>query len=203
MQIDPLVRVSHICDAADLLGDGTVAGGGGMRWLGPRGAMAAGPAFTLLQRAVTGPAGGSERQLQHRDVALSLAAPGEIIVIQVEGDTVGATWGEAHAMRAHKRGVAGALIDGATRDIDSLAGLGIPILVRGASPFKSTGRLETVALRGEVEISGVRIAQGDFVAIDADGFVRLRAAQAKAILASAAEIARKEAERNVELGVPG
>lgn len=198
MQVDPLVRVSHLADAADLLGDATAAGHGGLRWLGPKGGMAFGPAFTVLQRAVT-PGEGVTPELRHAEVAATLAAPGDIIVIKVTGKTVGATWGEAHSMRAHNRGVAGMLIDGATRDLDSLAVLEMPILVRGASPFRSVGRLETVSLKDEVELSGVRIAQGDFVAIDGDGFIRLRAANTAPVLERAAEIARKEAARNTLL----
>lgn len=72
-------------------------------------------------------------------------------------------------MRAGDRGVAGVLIDGMTRDFDGLRERGFAVLCRGSSPLKSTGRLETVGLRCDVEIAGVRISHGDLVAINADG----------------------------------
>jgi len=43
------------------------------------------------------------------------------------------------------------------------------------------------------------MAHGDFVAIDGDGFIRLRTDQAAAVLARAAEIAHKEIARNTLL----
>jgi len=155
--------------------------------------FAIGTAFTVHQRA----SGGG--QLRHREVAESLSQAGDIIVIAAS-DTMGATWGEAHAMRAAARGVAGVLIDGFTRDTTFFAEAALgPVLCRGGSPFKSVGRLETLAIREPVQIMGQTVRHGDIIAMDADGFVAFAPDDADRILGKAAEIAQAEAQRNAEL----
>lgn len=189
-------RVSHLADAADRLGCGLGAGASLSTWLGARGTMAIGKAFTIQQRAVVVPPGAVEPELRHGEVVKSLANPGDLVVIDIDGDTSGATWGEAHTLRAIKRGLAGVLINGYTRDRDGLLARGFPVLCQGASPFRSTGRLETVAVACTVDFMGVDIRHGDIVAIDSDGFIRIRAEQAEAVIALAREIALREQERD-------
>ncbi|SDN41289.1 RraA family protein [Ensifer sp. YR511] len=199
MKIDPLVRVTHIADAADELGLSVGSGSCGLQWLGRSGEMAIGQAFTIHQRAVEAKVGEAAPKLLHKDVVSELVQPGDLVVIQVEGATRGATWGEAHAMRARNRGAVGVLIDGLTRDFDGLRHQGFSVLCRGATPFRSVGRLETVSIRSSVEIDGVCIKHGDVVAIDADGFMCLPAENADIILTRASDIARKEQARDNEL----
>ncbi|MBD9596394.1 RraA family protein [Ensifer sp. ENS05] len=199
MNIDPLVRVTHIADAADELGLCLDSGSGAMHWLGKSGGIAIGRAFTIHQRAAKPAPGEPVPKLLHKDVVSDLVEPGDLVVIGVEGQTRGATWGEAHAMRARNRGAVGVLIDGLTRDLDGLKDQGLSVLCRGATPFRSVGRLETVSIRGDVEIDGVHIRHGDIVAIDADGFMCLSPEHAEAVLAKASEIARKEQARDDEL----
>jgi|GEM_PF-1160627 len=199
MMKSAVIRTTHLADAADALGLPFGAGGAGMIWAGGPEAGVSGRAFTVQQRALApGEAAGAEGP-SHRDVAERLAQSGDIIVIGVEGTTNGATWGEAHALRAFNRGVAGVLIDGNTRDAGTLAALAMPVFYRGISPLKSTGRLRTVSINGDVEIAGSTVRNGDFVALDADGFVVIPANDADVVLARAQQIADKEAERNVTL----
>lgn len=196
---EPVFRVSHLADAADRLGCGIGAGAGLDTWLGGKGMMAIGKAFTIQQRAVVVPAGAAEPKLRHGEVVRTLANPGELLVIDVDGDTVGATWGEAHMLRARNRGLAGVLINGYTRDREGLLERAFPVLCRGASPFRSNGRLETVAVACTVDFMGIEIRHGDVVAIDSDGFIRIRAEQAEAVIALAREIALQEQERDRKL----
>lgn len=196
---DVAIRVSHLADAADQLGFGDTVGGSLPAWLGRPGTMAIGPAFTVQQRAVPYAEGDQAPQTRHGEVAASLVPAGSLIVIDVQGETAGATWGEAQTLRARNRGAVGVLINGCTRDLEGLRERGFPVLCRGASPLRSKGRMETVAIECDLHVMGVHIRHGDIVAIDADGFVRLHAEHVEAVLARAREIAHLERERDLKL----
>jgi regulator of RNase E activity RraA len=196
------LRSTHLSDAADELGLGLDIGAGGLLYLGPPGRTVMGQGFTVLQRAVTVAHSEATPSTRHCEAAANLVSPGDILVIGIEGATGAATWGEAHTLRAIRRGVAGVLIDGFTRDADALREMGFPALVRGASPLRSARRMETVALGDEVEVAGVTIRTGDLVALDADGFVCVPAGHVEAVLAQARTIAAREAARDRQLRQP-
>jgi len=193
---DTRIRTSHVADAAEKLGVG-YGGGIGLTWLGAPEGGVRGRAFTMQQRAVA--PGQTGQSLRHGEVSAKEAGQGDLIVIAVEGDTMGATWGEAHALRVAGRGVAGVLTDGLVRDSGPLRQVGPPVLCAGGSPFRSAGRLETLSLREEVQIRGVRIAQGDLVVIDADGFVVIGGDDADAVLAEALQVIAREDARNAAI----
>jgi regulator of RNase E activity RraA len=198
------VRVTHLADAIDQLGlrEGVAAGSLPV-WLGRAGTTVIGKAYTLQQRAIASAPGNTPPMPRHGEVVSSLAAPGDVLVIAVDGVTSGATWGEAHTLRAINRQVAGVLIDGCTRDLDALRELGHPILCRGASPWRSVGRLETVALGGDVQVAGVAVRHGDTIALDGDGFVCMAPEHTEGVMARAREIAQAEQARDRRLRAGG
>lgn len=198
---EPELRTTHLSDAADELGLPTI-GVGGLLHLGPAGPTVMGRAYTVRQRAVTVAPGAATPPTRHGEAASSLAAPGDILVIGIDGPTGAATWGEAHTLRALRRGLAGVVIDGCTRDAGAIGGMALPLLVRGSSPVRSLRRMETVAVGTEVTIAGVTIRTGDLLAMDADGFVCVPAAHVAEVLAGARAIAAKEAERDAQLRAP-
>ncbi len=100
--------------------------------------------------------------------------------------------GDLLATQALARGVAGVLVDGAVRDADELAEMGLPvwarwIRVRGA----------TKDLRGTIdepgEVGGARIRAGDAVVLDGDGACVVAAERVDEVLEAA--LAREESER--------
>ena len=93
------------------------------------------------------------------------------------------------------------LIDSTTRDIDGLRERRFPVLCRGASPMRSTARLETVDVACTVTIMRVRTRQGDIVAID--GFVCVPVKQWDTVSARAHDIALREQERDQRLAAGG
>lgn len=139
-------RTSHISDAADLLGVGIRQGAGGFFYLGDPDATAIGRAFTVRQVLAETLQSGAKPEARHGEAADRLASPGEILVIAIDGATEAATWGEAHTLRSIRRGLAGVLIDGATRDFAALGRRRFPVLCRASSPVRSSGRLHTVAM---------------------------------------------------------
>jgi regulator of RNase E activity RraA len=190
------LRTSHISDASDLLGIGARQAAGGFTFLGDPDQTAIGRAFPLRQVPIEALASGTTPAARQGEAAAELASPGDILVIAVDGETEAATWGEAHTLRATKRGLAGVLIDGATRDFGALRRRRFPILCRGSSPIRSSGRLHTATVGAEVVVMGVTVRPGDLIAMDGDGFVCVPSKYAQAVLAEAGEVMRREEQRD-------
>jgi RraA family protein len=102
--------------------------------------------------------------------ALSIAKPGDVIVVDGKGDLSCALIGEIMAAQAKASGIAGIIIDGAVRDSHELANGDYPIFAAGLNPC---GPTKSVAGRVNAPISagGTAIHPGDLVVGDADGVV--------------------------------
>src|SRR5260370_29176565 len=66
--------------------------------------------------------------------ALDLAVPGDIVVVNTQGNMVSAGFGELLASSAVKIGIRGVIVDGAVRDADALERLALPVYSRGLCP---------------------------------------------------------------------
>ena len=73
------------------------------------GGVLAGPALTVKTRP-------GDNLMIHK--ALTMAQPGDVIVVDAGGDLTNALFGELMVTTAMKRGVAGVVLDGAVRDCD-------------------------------------------------------------------------------------
>lgn len=149
------------------------------------GARVVGPAFTVLTR-------GGDNLFLHK--ALDAVQPGEVIVVNGQGDESRALLGELMAARAKMRGVAGFVIDGAVRDAASLAASGMPVFARAVSPA-GPYKHGPGALGKAIAVGGVVVAPGDIVLGDADGVVVVPQAEALAVLAEAEAINVRERAR--------
>ena len=87
------------------------------------------PAFTVKART-------GDNLMLHR--AIDMAEPGDVIVVEDQGDLSHALIGELMMLWAERRGVAGVIVDGAMRDLDVLRGLKISAYAAGIQP--GTGR---------------------------------------------------------------
>lgn len=65
---------------------------------------------------------------------LPTARPGDVIVLACYGNTRMAMWGGVMATLARMAGIAGAVVDGAVRDVDELRDLDFPIWYRATAP---------------------------------------------------------------------
>src|ERR671938_193025 len=63
--------------------------------------------------------------------ALLEAVPGEVLVVDGEGDERGALFGELMALQAKANGIAGIVVDGPVRDRAALLGIGLPVFATG------------------------------------------------------------------------
>ena len=103
-----------------------------------------------------------------------------------------APWGELLSTAAQARGAAGALMDGATRDIKAIRQMGFPVFHGGVAPLDSKGRGRVMAIDVPVRCAGVKVARGDLIFGDADGVVVVPQAIEQQVLALAFEKIRGE-----------
>jgi 4-hydroxy-4-methyl-2-oxoglutarate aldolase len=119
------------------------------------------------------------------------ASPGDVLVLTSTEPTAVALVGELLATQAQAQGVVGILVDGAVRDLDELAAIGLPIwarFVRAQGATKgAVGRLDV-----PVTIGGTEIRPGDLVVLDCDGALALPSAQIDEVLPLALERAERE-----------
>ena len=124
--------------------------------------------------------------------ALSEAKAGEVLVIDGRGQGY-ALFGELLAAEAHRRGVRGAIVDGAVRDLHGMRQLEFAVYYRSINP--RAGRAETIEPHtGMLSICGVVIMEGDYLFGDEDGIVVIPADQAETIVAVAEEIQHVESK---------
>lgn len=123
--------------------------------------------------------------------AIAHAAPGDVLVLTSSEPTPVALVGELLATQAQLRGVAGLLVDGAVRDLDELAEIGLPVWARWVRAQGATkgglGRLDV-----PVTIGGAAIRPGDLVVLDCDGAMALSSERAAEVLPLARERAERE-----------
>jgi regulator of RNase E activity RraA len=89
---------------------------------------------------------------------------------------------------AHRRGIAGTVIDGASRDTHLSLELGYPIFSRSYSMRTGKDRVEVAAMNGPVNIGDALVNPGDILRGDSDGVLVIPRAHEAAILTAAEEI---------------
>ena len=96
---------------------------------------------------------------------------GEVIVIEARGDSGAGTLGDILALRALHRGAAGVVTDGAIRDYEVVAGIGLTAFSAGAHP-SVLGRRH-VPWDSDIAIAcgGATVLPGDVIVGDSDGLV--------------------------------
>lgn len=176
-----------VSDAQDKLGiKGTVIG---ISPLYPTGRIA-GRAVTVRLKSK----GDREESKVHLCTTAVVAAdPGDIIVIDHHGRTDVAGWGGILSTAAKTKGLAGVIIDGASRDVDEAHGLDLPLFARGAVPLTARGRIIEESTNEQIEIGGVAVRPGDYVIADNSGIVVVPADRIEEVLPEAENIVAKEA----------
>jgi regulator of RNase E activity RraA len=114
--------------------------------------------------------------------------PGGVVVLDNGGRENATVWGDILTWVAHKRGVAGTVIDGACRDTHLARELGYPIYSRSYSMRTGKDRVQVEAINGPVNIGDARVNAGDLLRGDADGVLVIPRAHEDAVLTAAEEI---------------
>jgi 3-hexulose-6-phosphate synthase/6-phospho-3-hexuloisomerase len=136
--------------------------------------------------------------------AIDVAKPGDVIVVEALG--LGpAIWGELASESSIQRKLAGIVVDGAIRDIDTIRAIGFP----------AASRLVTAAAGepkgfGEINVSirpgGVAVEPGDWIVADESGVVRIPKAKVVEVANRAMDVLehenrlREEIRRKATLG---
>ncbi|MCD6362336.1 MAG: RraA family protein [Armatimonadetes bacterium] len=125
--------------------------------------------------------------------ALKAAEPGQVIVLDGKGYLEAVLWGEIFSYMATAKGVAGAVIDGAVRDIDGVREVGFPLFAAGITPAAGTGdKLGEVNV--PIQCAGVVVNPGDWVFGDMLGVVVVRPDELETVLDWCRQIVEKEAK---------
>ncbi len=149
-----------------------------------------GRAFTMLYRPVGKPAGTVGDFID--DVA-----PGSVVAIDNAGRENATVWGDILTEIAHRRGIAGTVIDGACRDTALCLELGYPVFSKSYSMRTGKDRVQLDATNVAVNIGDARVAPGDILRGDADGVVVIPRQHEAEVLATSEGIATaEEAIRN-------
>jgi regulator of RNase E activity RraA len=131
------------------------------------------------------------------------APPGVVLVIAAAPGPPFAVFGGLLAYQAARRGVAGVVVDGHTRDVPEITGLRLPVWCTGVTMMPGGyGGYAVVGVDVPVTCGGVEVQPGDIVAADDDGAIVIPAAEAERVLATcrAMEAAEAETRRRVDAG---
>ena len=123
---------------------------------------------TVCGNAVTVRVRAGDNLMIHK--ALQILEPGDVLVIDGEGDVSRALMGELMMTSARVRGAAGFVIDGAIRDMDAFEQHKFPCWARGVNlrgPYKDGPGTINVP----VSVGGLMVNPGDVVVGDSDGVI--------------------------------
>jgi len=136
--------------------------------------------------------------------AIDVAKPGDVIIVDACG--LGpAIWGELASESCLQRKIAGIVIEGAIRDIDTIRTIGFPAAARIVTPTagepKGYGEINVT-----IKIGGLQISPGDWIVADESGVVRIPKAKVVEVANRAQDVLehenrlREEIRRKATLG---
>jgi 4-hydroxy-4-methyl-2-oxoglutarate aldolase len=153
----------------------------------------AGPALTIEVRP-------GDNLMIH--AAMTLAQPGDILVIDGKGDQSCALMGALMMTACKALKLGGVVVDAAVRDSLELHELGFPVFSAGTNPNGPTKNVSG-RINWPISCGGVTVGPGDLVIADADGVVVVERDRVGSLLGeaekkTAAEAARFESIRRME-----
>jgi regulator of RNase E activity RraA len=148
-----------------------------------------GPAFTVEVRP-------GDNLMVH--LALALARPGDVIVVDGKADQTCALIGDLMVTQAQAAKLGGLVIDAACRDWNEIASRDFPVFACGANPCGPTKGLPG-RLGIPISVGGTAVEPGDLVVGDADGVVVIPRLQVQAVLAAAEDKLAAERQRLDEI----
>ena len=147
----------------------------------------AGRAFTIQYGAAASPPGTVGDYID--DVPV-----GNVIVLANQGRDDATVWGDILTEIAHRRNLAGTVIDGVCRDTTLCRQLAYPVYSRDHWMRTGKDRVQVESVNSTVTIGNARVNPGDLMRGDADGVVVIPRAHESNILDAAEEIDRTESQ---------
>ena len=134
--------------------------------------------LAVCGNAVTVRVRAGDNLLIHR--ALDLLQPGDVLLVDGEGDVSRALVGEIMMTSARVKGAVAFVMDGAVRDVDAFEEHRFPCWARGISlrgPYKDGPG----SINQPVTVGGMLVHPGDVVVGDTDGVIAVRPDEALAV----------------------
>ncbi len=148
-----------------------------------------GIAFTVKARA-------GDNLMLHR--ALDMAIPGDVIVVDGQGDLSNAISGENMMMWAHQRQLAGVIVDGAMRDREAIGNMPFPVFAAGIQP-KGPYKNGPGEINVPICCGGIVVYPGDIIVGDEDGVVSIHPVDAPAVCKRAHARHQKEGQTRLSI----
>jgi regulator of RNase E activity RraA len=130
--------------------------------------------------------------------AISLAQPGDVLVIDGKGDQTSALMGTIMMTACKQRGIAGVIVDGAVRDSLEIDEMDFPVFSVGTNPNGPTKNIGG-RIGHAIGCGGVAVRPGDLVVADADGVVVIERDRVSGLLPLAAKKVEDEAKRIAQI----
>jgi len=154
------------------------------------------PAMRLLGQARTVRCMVADNSALH--AAITLAEPGDILVVDAQGFEDAAVWGGLMTRYALERGIGGLVVDGAVRDTAEIVELGFPCFARARvprGPHKGFGG----TVDAPIACAGVPVAPGDLIIGDADGVTVVPSTRIAATLGGVRALKQRERDTQQKL----
>ncbi len=125
--------------------------------------------------------------------AIDVARKQDVIVINNDGCTHIAPWGELATLSCVNKGISGVVIDGAVRDVDDIRAMKFPVFAKAIVP--NAGEPKGFGeINAEIQCAGQHVCPGDWIVGDESGVVVIPAVRAYEVARRALEV-RKNEER--------
>ena len=124
--------------------------------------------------------------------ALNDSVEGEVLVVDTNASQR-AVVGELFSIEASRRGLAGIVVDGPVRDVQTIRSLSMPVYARSYCPVSGTTQ-EIGEQQIPVKCGGVTVNPGDIVFGDDDGILVANIETFSALIEQASSIQRIESE---------
>ena len=131
--------------------------------------------------------------------AMSLAEPGDIIVVTTNGNTSNAVFGELMCTSALAAGLGGIVVDGAVRDVEAIAATGFPVYSRSVTPG-ACDKDGPGEINVPISCGNTVVMPGDIVVGDADGVAVIPREEAAGVLERVGLLVDTERKRVEEIG---
>ena len=129
--------------------------------------------------------------------AIDLAGPGDVLVVY-NGSNFVAPWGGLATLSCKMKGIEGAVIDGAVRDVDEIRAMKYPLFSSGITPNagdpKGMGEINS-----EINCAGQIVKPGDYIVGDECGVVVIPKERAYEIARRAKEVEKTESRLYEEI----
>lgn len=125
--------------------------------------------------------------------ALYTAEAGDVLVLTNGGGSQGALWGDVACGFAKKKGLAGTVVHGATRDVDAIRELGYPVWSTAVS-VEHPKKRGPAAVNVPLVVDNVMVEPGDVIVGDSDGVLVIPRGLLETAVTNAEARAAKEVE---------